>query len=109
MAVRTEDDFITRVRLVEIVCTFAKNLDEFYDIFENNGAGPRFDCLTVVGEHHSNTECYIVDRETGHYVNWYKAYHFGRSYTTNMQTEEEVMQFFASFFLESKKPWNSED
>lgn len=105
MAVYTEDNFITREELCNIFFD-EKDPDTFYDIFESDGASPRFDCT------HSNTisisdgECYIIDRETGNYVNWYKETHFGRSYTTNMATKDELIQFVHDFYEEVEKDWN---
>ena len=101
-------DVVTREELTNIIFD-EKDPDTFYDIFETNGAGPRFDCLHLVGFCPGDGECYIVDRETGHYINWYKLYHVGRDYTTNMSSKEEIKLFMHNFYEESDKSWNRED
>lgn len=102
-----KDGIITRGDLAYIIKegTPNKGYDEFFDIVENDSAKPRFDCLCSVGECIGNGEIYIVDRETGHYVNWYKLYHIGRDLTTNMTSKEEVEGFFKDFYIAANK-WN---
>ena len=83
-----------------------KDTDTFFDIVEGDGASPRFDCLHSFGLGISDGECCIIDQETGNYISWYKLYHFGRDYTTNMNTKEEIVQFAHDFYEEADKEWN---
>lgn len=100
-----DGNIITREEL-SLIFFGDKDADSFYDIFENDSASPRFDCVNSVGECPGNGECYIIDRETGHYINWYKLYHFGRDLHTNMASKEEIVRFAKDFFNESEKEWN---
>lgn len=46
---------------------------EFLDYLENGDYSTKYDCdLDGSGEN------YIINRETGEYINWYKLYHIGR-------------------------------
>lgn len=99
-------DVITREELADIFFN-EKDPDTFYDIFESDGAGPRFDCVHSEGVCAGDGECYIIDRDTGSYINWYKLYHFGRDYNTNMATKEAIINFARDFYSEADKDWNS--
>lgn len=91
------NDFMTREELTEIVVR-DKNSDYFFNIFEDNDVGPRFDCVCSCDECMGNAEIYIIDRDTGHYIGWYKLYHIGRDWHTNMSSKEEVEKFFDDFY-----------
>lgn len=49
------------------------NTTAFLDYLENEKYSAKYDCyLDGSGEN------YIINRETGEYINWYKLYHIGR-------------------------------
>lgn len=83
-----------------------ESLDRFFDIIENDSAGPKFDCVHSNGENASDSEVYIIDRETGKYINWYKLYHIGRDAHTNCESYEEIERFFENLKKASEEPWN---
>ncbi len=70
------------------------NNDEFLDAVEENDFGTHFECACSVGESIGNGEIFIIDFDTGHYINWYKLAHIGRSASTNVDSEEELEKFF---------------
>lgn len=50
----------------------------------------------------SDGENYIINRNTGEYINWYKLYHFGRDIHINVQTpfsDREGMSPWIESFL----------
>lgn len=85
---------------------FGGDIDKFLDTVEFDSAQPSFDCVCSIGESASNSEVYIIDRETGKYVNWYKLTHIGRSATTNVDSEDELRDFFIKFKKVSENPIN---
>jgi len=56
----------------EIIKIFG-SATKFLDFIEDEKYGVSFDCFRE-----SDGENYVIDRETGEYINWYKFYHIGR-------------------------------
>lgn len=71
-----------------------ENIDDFFDAVEENDFGSHFECACSIGECVGNGEIFIIDYDTGHYINWYKLTHFGRSASTNVNSEDELKAFF---------------
>lgn len=78
----------------DLVAENFKNNDEFLDAVEENDFGTHFECTCSVGESVGNGEIFIIDFDTGKYVNWYKLSHIGRSASTNVDSKEELEAFF---------------
>lgn len=54
------------------------NCINFLDFLDNEDFGPSFDFVKSSGE-----EVYLIDRNTGNFVNWYKMTHIGRDIHIN--------------------------
>lgn len=80
-----------RSKFVEIIGKHFKSADAFFDHIEDEKYTCDFDCF-----YSADGECYIIDRNTGEYVNWYKFTHIGRDIHTNM-TVEQLDDFIKRF------------
>jgi hypothetical protein len=75
----------------------------FLDFLENEKYSPiKYDCYL-----NSDGENYIINRETGEYINWYKLYHIGRCINISIVrsgvfTIPEWIEFFLVEFKESE-------
>lgn len=71
----------------------------FFDFLENERYSAKYDCfLDGCGEN------YIINRETGEYINWYKMLHLGRS--INISTElpyTNIQPWIEDFLVEFKE------
>ena len=69
--------------------------DSFLDKIENFEYD---DCVFDVF-YSSDSECYIINRRTGEYINWYKFSHIGRDIhtTINPPVKENVIEFLKEF------------
>lgn len=66
--------------------------NKFLDFCENiNYNSGRYDVFVCYDD-----ESYIIDRQTGYYVNWYKFTHIGRDFHTNM-SPKLLISFLESF------------
>lgn len=69
------------------------NIDDFVEKIETD----EYDCYEFDIFYNSDDECYIIDRETGNYVNWYKFTHIGRDIHMNFDPKE-----LSSFLIKFK-------
>lgn len=78
ITINARDEFLLAIEKVfGDACTFL-------DILENNQYDDlRYDCFID-----PNDETYIIDRETGSYINWYKFYHLGRDIHSTVKPDE---------------------
>lgn len=52
----------------------------------------------------SDGENYIINRETGEYINWYKLYHFGRSINiSTLSAYKDIPKWIEEFLVEFKE------
>ena len=74
----------------------------FLDFLEDEKYSTKYDCyLDYDGEN------YIINRENGEYINWYKLAHIGRSINVSTSScYKNVSEWFEEFLVEFK---NSED
>ena len=83
--------------LLTVVDVFG-GADNFLDFLEYEEYGQPYDCCID-----PNGENYIINRNTGDYVNWYKLTHIGRcphvsiASDTNDDIEEWLKKFFTDF------------
>jgi hypothetical protein len=69
----TEDPGLRDLFCNAVIKVFGDSMS-FIDILENDKYSSKYDCfLNYDGEN------YIINRDTGEYINWYKLYHIGRS------------------------------
>ena len=71
----------------------------FLDFLENEKYSTKYDCFLDY-----NGENYIINRETGEYINWYKLDHVGRS--INISTElpyTDIQAWIEDFLTEFKE------
>ena len=61
------------------------------DAIEEGNYSSKYDCF-----YDSDDECYIINRETGEYINWYKFTHIGRDPHTTC-TLERIPEFIKEF------------
>lgn len=71
----------------------------FLDFIENEKYSTKYDCyLDYSGEN------YIINRETGEYINWYKLDHIGRCINiSTLSTYKDIPKWFEKFLVEFKK------
>ena len=60
--------------------------DDFMDLVDNKHI-IGFDIFVDTGE---SDEVYIIDRNTGEYINWYEFYHLGRTMSINFEPSKLV-------------------
>lgn len=79
-----------RNEFVEVVKKIFKDTS-FFDFIENEYYSNNYDCFVT-----GSDECYIINRSTGEYINWYKFTHLGRDIhtTVNPNYFEEFMKKF---------------
>lgn len=65
--------------------------EAFLDFIEDRKYSSRYDAFLDY-----NSETYIIDRETGKYINWYKASHIGRDIHTNVEPDK-IAEFLREF------------
>lgn len=59
----------------------------------------KFDVLNYDCWLNSDDECYIINRNTGEYINWYKTYHLGRDIHTTVEPDK-IEEFLHAFNTE---------
>lgn len=71
----------------------------FLDFLENEGYSTKYDCyLDYSGEN------YIINRETGEYINWYKLDHIGRCINISILSMfNDIPEWIEDFLVEFKK------
>lgn len=72
----------------------------FLDFIEEENYSTKYDCCV-----YRNDENYIINRETGEYVNWYKFNHIGRDiHISIMKTDKiDVSKWIDDFLVDFKK------
>lgn len=75
--------------------------DAFLDYLENEEYSSKYDCYFD-----GSGENYIINRETGEYINWYKLYHIGRCISISIfhkyNNISEWLEEFLTDFKESE-------
>lgn len=71
----------------------------FLDFLENDKYSTKYDCyLDYSGEN------YIINRETGEYINWYKLDHIGRCINISILSMfNDIPKWIEDFLVEFKK------
>ncbi|MBO7716727.1 MAG: hypothetical protein J6S85_24385 [Methanobrevibacter sp.] len=71
----------------------------FLDFLENEEYNNiKYDCFIE-----SDGETYIINRETGEYINWYKCYHIGRDIHISILSDSvNVLEWFEEFLFKFK-------
>ena len=87
-----------RDAFVEAVKKVFTDTDAFLDFIENVDYSNNYDCFET-----GTDECYIINRNTGEYINWYKFTHIGRDIhsTVNPDKFEEFLQKFYDSSLQN--------
>jgi transcriptional regulator with XRE-family HTH domain len=80
---------ISRDELCAEIIKIFGSATEFLDFIEDEKYGVSFDCFV---EH--DGENYVIDNETGEYINWYKFYHIGRCLNTRCNNLTEFLTKF---------------
>lgn len=79
---------ITRDDLVLIIKDIYGSVDKFLDMLDEGEFNPTF----IVGC--QDEELYIIDDTANRYLHWYKKTHIGRDFYTDMESKEEIIEFF---------------
>lgn len=87
-----------RDAFIEAITKVFKYDDIFFDFIEYKDYAPSYyDCFVS-----GNDECYIINRDTGEYINWYKFTHIGRDIHSTVSPdkfEDFLQKFYDSRFL----------
>ena len=71
----------------------------FLDFLENDKYSTKYDCYLDY-----NGENYIINRETGEYINWYKFDHIGRCINISIiRLTDTIPKWIEKFLLEFKE------
>lgn len=71
----------------------------FLDFIEDDKYSIKYDCFLD-----SDGENYIINRETGEYINWYKFYHIGRCINISVfNMYENIPKWIEEFLVEFKE------
>jgi hypothetical protein len=88
-----------RDAFIHAVIKVFKSCDAFLDFIENEEYGLLYyDCF-----YNSDAECYIINRSTGEYINWYKFTHIGRDIHSTVSPDK--FEHFLQKFYDSRL-WN---
>lgn len=79
---------ITRDDLVQIINDIYGDVDKFLDIIDDDNVPVNFSCI------YQDEELYLIDDSANRYIHWYKKTHIGRDFHTDMETKEEIKEFF---------------
>lgn len=74
-----------REQFVDAVKKVFGSADNFFDFIENDEYSDLYDVF-----YPDNGECYIINRGTGKYINWYKYVHIGRDIHSTVSPSEFV-------------------
>lgn len=66
-------------------------MDNIFDFIENEDYSNNYDCFIT-----DSDECYIINRSTGEYINWYKFTHVGRDIHSTVSPDKFV-EFLTKF------------
>lgn len=89
-----------REAFIDAVTKVFKSSIAFLDFIEHKEYDlSSYDCFVAYDD-----ECYIINRDTGEYINWYKFPHLGRDIhsTVNPDNFEEFLQKFYDSRLPNK-------
>ena len=71
----------------------------FLDFLENEKYSTKYDCYLDY-----NGENYIINRETGEYINWYKLDHIGRCINiSTLSSYKNIRKWIEDFLVEFKE------
>lgn len=79
---------ITRDDLILIIKDIYGSVDKFLDMLDDGEFNPNFNCI------YQDEELYIIDDTANRYIHWYKKTHIGRDFHTDMESKEEIIEFF---------------
>lgn len=79
---------ITRDDLILIIKDIYGSIDRFLDMLDDGEFNPNFNCI------YQDEELYIIDDTANRYIHWYKKTHIGRDFHTDMESKEEIIEFF---------------
>lgn len=72
--------------------------DTFLDFVDGEGYSNKYDCFVDgCGEN------YIINRETGEYINWYKLTHIGRCINISTTSTCNISRWIREFLVEFKE------
>lgn len=83
-----------REKFVKAVTTVFMIGSNFLDFIEDEEYSNTYDCFST-----SDDECYIINRETGEYINWYKFTHVGRDIHTTVEPDN-LTEFLRRFLCD---------
>lgn len=91
-----------KIDLRQAFCNAVKiifgDTETFLDFLEDQKYSDKYECyLDDSGEN------YIINRETGEYINWYKLYHLGRCINISTSSTGMVIQRWIEIFLSEFK------
>lgn len=94
--------------LRDIFCNAVTKIFEdsmtFLDFLENEKYSIKYDCYLDY-----NGENYIINRETGEYINWYKLDHIGRCISISTSSSyKNVPKWIEDFLVEFKESEDNE-
>lgn len=76
----------------------------FLDFLENEKYSTKYDCYLDY-----NGENYIINRETGEYINWYKLDHIGRDiHISNIRINRHIAKWIEEFLVDFKESEDEE-
>ena len=81
------------------VITVFGDVGTFLDFLEKGKYSDKYDCYVDYDE-----ENYIINRETGEYINWYKLNHIGRSINiSTFHMYKNIPKWIEEFLIEFKE------
>ena len=91
------------INLRDIFCMVVTKVfgdsETFLDFLENADYSDKYDCFL-----NNDEENYIINRETGEYINWYKLSHIGRCINISIiYPRKNTMQWIEEFLIEFKE------
>lgn len=81
-----------RTKFVRAIDKVFGDYNQFFDFLEEG----KYNFLKYDVFIYSDEENYIINRETGRYINWYKLYHLGRDIHTNIHPTK-IVSFLQEF------------
>jgi len=98
MLLNQDDIKDLRLLFCDAVIKIFGDITIFLDFIENKDYSSRYDCyLDESGEN------YIINRETGEYINWYKLNHVGRAIRISvLSNHSNISEWLERFLVEFK-------
>lgn len=87
---------VTREDLCDVVKEIYGDIDKFLTDVESD-CMCRFNVFCTINDTPSDSDILILDNNTNCFISWYKLYHLGRDFHTNIESRWDLKSFIEQF------------